>query len=85
MSNHNTDKGKSVTRGTTPIQFFEDTSGPCPPGTMAKPRPKDRPREILEENTLPDVSQPSKVEEASGAEGGKDMPRADGLAEASSE
>jgi hypothetical protein len=35
-----------ATFGTTPVEYFEDTSGDLPAGTTASPRPADRPREL---------------------------------------
>ena len=39
-------KANPETRGTSPVQFFDDASGPPPAGTKARPRPPDRPREV---------------------------------------
>jgi hypothetical protein len=41
------------TRGTGPVEFFEDTSGDPPPGAMATPRPTERPRVLPPAEALP--------------------------------
>jgi hypothetical protein len=46
MSDHISYEGNPQTRSTAPVLFFEDRSPPPPPGSMATPRPPDRPREL---------------------------------------
>jgi len=46
MNHHISYQGNDETRGTFPVQFFEDAGGPPPPDTKATPRPVDRPREL---------------------------------------
>lgn len=55
MSEKISNSANPETRGTSPVQFFEDTSGPPPAGTKATPRPVDRPREVSED----DLSKPA--------------------------
>jgi hypothetical protein len=46
MSDHLSYQANPETRGTVPVQVFENDSGAPPPGTRATPRPANRPREL---------------------------------------
>jgi hypothetical protein len=75
MSDHLCYQANPETRGTAPVQLFENDSGAPPPGTKATPRPADRPREFPPGDVSSAPLQLFECEEPSGAQGTTATPR----------
>ena len=77
MKEHISYEGNPETRGTSPVYFFEDASGPMPPGVKARPRPADRPRELPPDDPASGECQPFEDEKSSQAGETQDPPQPD--------
>ncbi|SRR5581483_8565486 len=75
MSDQISYQGNAETRGSAPVQFFEDAGAPPRAGARATPRPADRPREVPPDSAHSDTFQHFECAGHPGGEGAKATPR----------